>query len=86
VDQLRDAVSSVLDTNLNLASNRQNTVMKKVTSWAAIIAIPTAITGAFGMNVRFPGESHWSGLFYALGLVVVSSLSLYGVFKKKDWL
>ncbi|WIE70882.1 magnesium transporter CorA family protein [Curtobacterium sp. MCJR17_020] len=86
VEQLRDAVSSVLDTNLNLASNRQNTVMKKVTSWAAIIAVPTAITGAFGMNVAFPGEGHWSGLSLAIGLAVVSSLLLYASFKRRDWL
>ncbi len=86
VEQLRDAVSSVLDTNLNLASNRQNVVMKKVTSWAAIIAVPTAITGAFGMNVTFPGEGHWSGLFAAVGLATASSLLLYGSFKKRDWL
>ncbi|MBA8991624.1 magnesium transporter [Curtobacterium pusillum] len=86
VDQLRDAVSSVLDTNLNLASNRQNTVMKKVTSWAAIIAIPTAITGFFGQNLKFPGEGQWSGLYTSLVLIVASSFALYGVFKKKDWL
>lgn len=86
VDQLRDAVSSVLDTNLNLASNRQNTVMKKVTSWAAIIAIPTAITGFFGQNVTFPGEGQWGGLFASVALIVASSLVLYRVFRAKDWL
>ena len=86
VDQLRDAVSSVLDTNLNLASNRQNTVMKKVTSWAAIIAIPTAITGFFGQNLKFPGMGQWSGLYFSLGLIIASSLTLYRVFKTKDWL
>ncbi|MFK4484744.1 MULTISPECIES: magnesium transporter CorA family protein [unclassified Curtobacterium] len=86
VEQLRDAVSSVLDTNLNLSSNRQNTVMKKVTSWAAIIAIPTAITGFFGQNVTFPGEGAWSGLYVSLALIVASSLVLYRVFKARDWL
>ncbi len=86
VEQLRDAVSSVLDTNLNLASNRQNTVMKKVTSWAAIIAIPTAITGFFGQNVTFPGEGHWSGLAASVSLIIATSLVLYRVFKSKDWL
>ncbi|KTR09046.1 magnesium transporter CorA family protein [Curtobacterium citreum] len=86
VDQLRDSVSSVLDTNLNLASNRQNTVMKKVTSWAAIIAIPTAITGFFGQNVTFPGEGHWSGLAASVSLILATSLVLYRVFKTKDWL
>ncbi len=48
VEQLREAVGSVLDTNLGIASNHQNVVMKKVTGWAAIIAIPTAITGSSG--------------------------------------
>lgn len=86
VDQLRDAVGSVLDTNLGIASNHQNVVMKKVTGWAAIIAIPTAITGFFGQNVTFPGESAWSGLYASLSLIVVSSLVLYRVFKTKDWL
>lgn len=86
VEQLRDAVSSVLDTNLNLSSNRQNTVMKKVTSWAAIIAIPTAITGFFGQNVTFPGEGARSGLYLSLALIVTSSLLLYRAFKSRDWL
>ncbi|MFZ7089002.1 magnesium transporter CorA family protein [Curtobacterium sp. RRHDQ10] len=85
-DSLRDTVASVLDTNLNLASNRQNLVMKKVTSWAAIIAIPTAITGFFGQNVTFPGESSWSGLVISLVLIIGTSVTLYGVFKRKDWL
>jgi magnesium transporter len=85
-DSLRDAVSSVLETNLNLASNRQNLVMKKVTSWAAIIAIPTAITGFFGQNVKFPGEGAWTGLLASLVLIVATSTVLYGVFKRRDWL
>ncbi|KTR07398.1 magnesium transporter CorA family protein [Curtobacterium luteum] len=86
VEQLREAVGSVLDTNLGIASNHQNVVMKKVTGWAAIIAIPTAITGFFGQNVKFPGMSQWSGLFLSLGLIVATSLVLYRVFKSKDWL
>ena len=86
VEQQRDAVSSVLDTNLNLASNRQNTVMKKVTSWAAIIAIPTGITSFFGQNVKFPGEGAWSGLYASLALTVATSLVLYRGFKHRDWL
>ncbi|WP_066516479.1 magnesium transporter CorA family protein [Curtobacterium ammoniigenes] len=85
-EQLRDAVASVLDTNLNLSSHRQNTVMKKVTSWAAIIAIPTAITGFFGQNVRFPGEGAWTGLEASLGLIVLTSVGLYVAFRRRDWL
>src|SRR3954447_24774526 len=44
-ESLRDFVTTILETNLTIQGNRQNTVMKKVTSWAAIIAVPTAVTG-----------------------------------------
>ena len=50
-ESLRDLVSTILETNLTIQGNRLNTVMKKVTSWAAIIAVPTAVTGYYGMNV-----------------------------------
>jgi magnesium transporter len=52
-DALRDLISTIVETNLSLRDYRQNQVMKKVTSWAAIIAVPTLITGYYGMNVPF---------------------------------
>ena len=54
-DALRDLVSTIVETNLSLRDYRQNQIMKKVTSWAAIIAVPTLITGYYGMNVPYPG-------------------------------
>ena len=54
-DTLRDLVSTIVETNLTLRDFRQNQVMKQVTSWAAIIAVPTLITGYYGMNVKYPG-------------------------------
>jgi magnesium transporter len=86
VEELRDAVSSVVDTNLGLASNRQNLVMKKVTSWAAIIAIPTAITGFFGQNVTLPWGGTWAGLALSSTVIVVLSVVLFRAFKRNDWL
>jgi magnesium transporter len=86
IDELRDAVSSVVDTNLGLASNRQNLVMKKVTSWAAIIAIPTAITGFFGQNVSLPWGGTWAGLALSSTAIVVVSAVLYRAFRRNDWL
>jgi len=47
-ESLRDMVTTIFETNLSLQDARLNTVMKKLTGWAAIIAIPTAITGFFG--------------------------------------
>ncbi|MGI8330554.1 magnesium transporter CorA family protein [Actinomadura scrupuli] len=85
-DGLRDGVSNAMDTRLALQSNRLNEVMKKVTSWAAIIAVPTAVTGFYGMNVPYPGYGqHWGFVTGAL-VLVVTSLGLYAVFKKRGWL
>ena len=54
-ESLRDMVTTVFETNLSLQDARLNTVMKKLTGWAAIIAVPTAITGFYGQNVDYPG-------------------------------
>ena len=57
-----------------------------MTSWAAIIAVPTLITGYYGMNVPYPGEgSHW-GVWLSAALVVALSGALYALFKRRDWL
>ena len=54
-DSLRDLVSTIVETNLSLRDYRQNQIVKKVSSWAAIIAVPALITGYYGMNVPYPG-------------------------------
>jgi magnesium transporter len=85
-DSLRDLVSTIVETNLSLRDYRQNLVMKKVTSWAAIIAVPTLITGVYGMNVPYPGFGQQWGWYTSAVLVVILSLSLYVSFKKREWL
>jgi magnesium transporter len=85
-DALRDLVATIVETNLSLRDYRQNLVMKKVTSWAAIIAVPTLITGFYGMNVPYPGFSDRGGFIASLVLIIVMSGALYGVFRKRGWL
>ncbi len=60
--------------------------MKKVTSWAAIIAVPTLITGWYGMNVPYPGSGQAWGVLNAALLVILMSSGLYVLFKRKEWL
>jgi magnesium transporter len=85
-ESLRDLVTTILETNITIQGNRMNLVMKKVTSWAAIIAVPTAITGFYGQNVPYPGFSaHW-GFWFSTALIVVVSVSLYLAFRRRDWL
>ena len=86
-DSLRDLVSTILETNLTIQSNRMNEIMKKVTSWAAIAAVPTVITGYYGMNVRiFPGANTLAGGIIALALMVVGVVGLWFAFRRNDWL
>jgi magnesium transporter len=85
-DSLRDLVASILETNLVIQSNRLNIITKKVTGWAAIIAVPTLITGYFGMNVPYPGFSQTGGFIASVVTIVLAGLILYLVFKRNDWL
>lgn len=85
-DTLRDLVSTIVETNLSLRDYRQNQVMKKVTSWAAIIAVPTLITGFYGMNVPYPGGGETWGVLVSVVLMALASGSLYLVFRRHDWL
>ncbi|WP_223693726.1 magnesium transporter CorA family protein [Leifsonia poae] len=85
-ESLRDLVTTILDTNIGLQGNRMNLVMKKVTSWAAIIAVPTAITGFYGQNLPYPGFATEWGFWWSSALIVVISLGLYATFKWRDWL
>jgi magnesium transporter len=85
-DSLRDLVSSLVDANLSLRDFRQNQVMKKVSSWAAIVAAPTLITGYYGMNVPFPGSGERLGAVASSLLIVVISVALYVLFRRRDWL
>ena len=85
-ESLRDLVTTILETNLTIQSNRMNVITKKVTSWAAIIAVPTFITGFYGMNVPYPGFSRASGLIAAAAIMIITATALYVVFKRKDWL
>jgi len=85
-ESLRDLVTTILATNLTIQGNRMNVSTKKVTSWAAIVAVPSFITGFYGMNVPYPGFSQPTGFLMSVAIMVVSALVLYIVFKRRDWL
>jgi len=85
-DSLRDLVGTIVETNLSLRDYHQNQIVKKVSSWAAIIAVPALITGYYGMNVPYPGFArHW-GFVASTALMVIISGALYAVFRRQDWL
>jgi magnesium transporter len=85
-ESLRDLVSTILETHLTVRGNRLNVIMKQVTSWAAIIAVPTAVTGFYGQNVPYPGFGHPIGFWTSTIVTVGLSAVLWVVFRRKDWL
>ncbi|GAA3206744.1 magnesium transporter CorA family protein [Nonomuraea helvata] len=86
VESIRDMLANIRETRLSEQGFRLNEIMKRLTGWAAIIAVPTAITGFYGQNVPYPGEGQQWGFWMSLILTAAASVWLYTVFKKKDWL
>jgi magnesium transporter len=87
IDIVRDLLTGALEAHLARTGNRLNEVMKAVTSWGAIILVPTLIAGIYGMNFRHMPELHWLwGYPFAVGLMALSAAGLYWMFKRRDWL
>ncbi len=85
-DGLRDVISSMYETSLALADVHLNTVMKKLTGWAAIIAVPTLITGFMGMNVPYPGFQSETGFLVAAVVMLSVVTTLFVTLRRKDWI
>src|SRR3954453_2819811 len=86
-DQYRELLTSILEANLTQVSVRQNEEMRKISAWAAILAVPTLIAGVYGMNFKNMPELHWRvGYPGAVALMVLISVSLYSYFRHIDWL
>ena len=87
VDGFRDSLASALNANLTQVSVRQNDDMRKISAWAAILAVPTVITGIYGMNFQHMPELKWpAGYPLAVTLMLLICFSLYRVFKRVGWL
>ncbi|HEX5911563.1 MAG TPA: magnesium/cobalt transporter CorA [Rubrobacter sp.] len=101
VEAFRELLQTILSVNLTLvglsqneevkaltgASIQQNNEVKKISAWAAILFAPTLIGTVYGMNFDYMPELHWTfGYPFALVLMLMVSLTLYLVFKRRGWL
>ena len=87
IDGQRELMGNAVDAHLAIISNRMNKVMKKMTSWGAIILGSTLVAGIYGMNFKHMPELTWRyGYLYALGLMLTLTIVGYRYFKSKDWL
>jgi magnesium transporter len=87
VDGFRELLTSILAANLTQASVRQNEDVRKISAWAAIVAVPTLITGIYGMNFEHMPELGWTfGYPLVLAVMAVACFLLYRNFKRAGWL
>ncbi|MFG2309885.1 magnesium and cobalt transport protein CorA [Streptomyces sp. NPDC048566] len=101
VDGFRQALTDILTVNATLVTQQQNAEMralaeagfeqneeiKKISSWAAILFAPTLVGTVYGMNFEDMPELGWSfGYPFAIGLMGIVCVSLYVIFKRRDWL
>ena len=86
IDHARDRINGLLEADLTEQSNQLNDVTRKLAAWAAIIAVPTAVTGFFGQNLPYPGYGKWWGFVLSLTLIVAAASILYWYLKRRGWL
>src|SRR4051794_37826233 len=82
----RDLLSTILQANMAVVSVEQNHVVRKISSWAAIITVPTFITSFYGMNTFVPDLHTHTTFFVAVALMVATALGLWVLFKRVGWL
>ena len=87
LESFSDLLTSILQANLAQVTVRQNSDMRRISAWVAIIAVPTMIAGIYGMNFEHMPELGWAlGYPLAVGVMVAACSSLYLYFKKVGWL
>ncbi|HEX6919012.1 MAG TPA: magnesium/cobalt transporter CorA [Actinomycetes bacterium] len=87
VDSFDDLLTSVLNANLAQVAVQQNSDMRRISAWVAILAVPTMIAGVYGMNFNDMPELRWRfGYPMAIGLMAVICTVLYRLFKRSGWL
>ena len=86
VESARDLIGSILETDFNEQGSELNEVTKKLAAWAAIIAVPTAVTGFYGQNVPYPGFNQWWGFVVSAVVMIGLAVGLYVVLRRRGWL
>jgi magnesium transporter len=86
LDNYKEVVEALEDTNESVISHRQNDVLRILTIISVIMLPLTVITGFFGMNVHFPGYQSSTAFWAILGGMAVALIGLIGFFRYKRWL
>jgi magnesium transporter len=86
-DGLREVLRSVFEAGLLIEQQQQSIITRKLAAWAAILAVPTAIAGLYGMNFEHMPELKWTyGYPTVLGVIMVACALLFWRFRRAGWL
>ncbi len=87
IDTLREVLAFAFETSLMNGQIQQTYIERRLAAWAAILAVPTAIAGIYGMNFKHMPELEWShGYFFVLGAIATICATLYWRFRRNGWL
>ncbi|MCC5478086.1 magnesium/cobalt transporter CorA [Streptomyces barringtoniae] len=82
-----ELLNSILQAHLAQVTVAQNEDMRKITAWAAVIAVPTMVCGVYGMNFDHMPELHWRfGYPLVMGVMAAACVVLYRGFRRNGWL
>ena len=86
IDALREVLAFAFEASLMRGQAQQTAITRRLAAWAAILAVPTAIAGLYGMNFEHMPELKWRyGYFLVVGVIVAVCGSLYWQFRRKGW-
>jgi magnesium transporter len=87
IDSLREVLAFAFEASLLVGQSQENAITKRLASWAAILAVPTALAGIYGMNFKnMPELEMHYGYYGVLTVIVATCLTLYWRFKRNGWL
>ncbi len=87
IDALREVLAFAFEASVMIGQTEQTEIARKLASWAAILAVPTAIAGIYGMNFTDMPELHYEdGYYVVLAVIFTLCLGLYAFFRRKKWL
>ncbi len=87
IDTLREVLAFAFEASVMWGQAEQTKTTRRLAAWAAILAVPTAIAGIYGMNFEHMPELKWEfGYFIVIGSIVAICGGLYTVFRRNGWL
>ena len=87
IDSMREVLAFAFEASLLVGQAQETAVSKKLASWLAILAVPTAVAGIYGMNFKYIPELQWEySYFVVMGMMALACLALYWRFRRVGWL